>query len=441
MPQLDLAGLAPTMLAFMRANIASSAVVFVDQHGVASKPGCIIASPSYSGVTDQDYVHHWTRDAAIAATEIARWLPAGAGVEQALCDYVSFSALCQRNATDAGHFFRASFDVDASVRDWSDQKDGPALQTLAFVEAWPFLDAPSRALARAVAQQNLDQTVANWSDDDNKYGPWEDVHGPSFFAQAAQVKFLEEVGGTNALGLTPPSGFDVALAGLAGALESHWDNAKGCYLSIPGGIAGDPSFTDVSGFDPNADIVMSCIYGAITYTDPKLLATAAHLRAVFDVGGSCEYPINQDDRDEPDRGFGPMIGRYPSDTYDGNVGKDKSNPTRDHPWALCTANFAQLYYLLAKAFATGEGVIADDLTAQFFAQVGLDESQVNDAAQAATVAQALLDAGDKMLQAVVFHSDHYRLSEQFDAWTGFEKSVSDLTWSYAAYLSAVRTRG
>jgi glucoamylase len=41
---------------------------------------------------------------------------------------------------------------------------------------------------------------------------------------------------------------------------------------------------------------------------------------------------------------------------------------------------------------------------------------------------------------VIFHSDHYRLSEQFDSVTGYEKSVQDLTWSYAAYLSAVRER-
>ena len=45
-----------------------------------------------------------------------------------------------------------------------------------------------------------------------------------------------------------------------------------------------------------------------------------------------------------------------------------------------------------------------------------------------------------MLQAVVFHSDHFELSEQFDAVTGFEKSVSNLSWSYAAFLSAVRAR-
>ena len=39
-PQVDLAGLAPTMLAFMKANVATNALVFVDQHGVMSKPGC-----------------------------------------------------------------------------------------------------------------------------------------------------------------------------------------------------------------------------------------------------------------------------------------------------------------------------------------------------------------------------------------------------------------
>jgi glucoamylase len=45
-----------------------------------------------------------------------------------------------------------------------------------------------------------------------------------------------------------------------------------------------------------------------------------------------------------------------------------------------------------------------------------------------------------MLQAVVLHSDHLELSEQFDATTGYEKSVRDLTWSYAAFVSAARAR-
>ena len=58
----------------------------------------------------------------------------------------------------------------------------------------------------------------------------------------------------------------------------------------------------------------------------------------------------------------------------------------------------------------------------------------------AAAATALQGAEDQMLQAVIFHSDNLELSEQFDAATGYEKSVSNLTWSYASYLSAVRAR-
>lgn len=45
-----------------------------------------------------------------------------------------------------------------------------------------------------------------------------------------------------------------------------------------------------------------------------------------------------------------------------------------------------------------------------------------------------------MLRAIVYHSDHYELSEQFDGTFGYEKSVRNLTWSYASFLSAVRAR-
>jgi glucoamylase len=45
-----------------------------------------------------------------------------------------------------------------------------------------------------------------------------------------------------------------------------------------------------------------------------------------------------------------------------------------------------------------------------------------------------------MLQALTSHSDFLELSEQFDGSTGYEKSVRNLTWSYAAFLSALRAR-
>jgi glucoamylase len=175
---------------------------------------------------------------------------------------------------------------------------------------------------------------------------------------------------------------------------------------------------------------MASVYGAIPVTDTKLLATAAQLRRQWaDSSSPFVYPINVSDAS---LGLGPMMGRYPGDTYDGDV----AHPVLGgHPWALCTANLAELYYRLASEIAQTNAVPHDDLSSEFFSQVGI----AADTAPGEAVA-SLRNAGDAMLQAVVYHSDNLELSEQFDGTSGYEKSVRDLTWSYAAFLSAVRAK-
>jgi glucoamylase len=182
------------------------------------------------------------------------------------------------------------------------------------------------------------------------------------------------------------------------------------------------------GYDPNIDIVQACIYGAVACTDTKLLATAAQLIAEWADPDSPEaYPVNLADAK---LGLGPLLGRYPGDIYDGG-----SDSLGRHPWPLCTANFAQLYYELANEIVGGAALPLDELSAAFFAQIGVTADTSLDVA-----VEALQDAGDAMLRAVVYHSDHLELSEQFDGSSGYEKSVRDLTWSYASFLSAVRAR-
>ena len=127
-----------------------------------------------------------------------------------------------------------------------------------------------------------------------------------------------------------------------------------------------------------------------------------------------------------------MIGRYPGDTYDGDL---KDPAVQGHPWVPCTCNFGQLYYNLANAVSNSQSVPFDNLSAPFFNQVNIQQN--TSPAQAVANLQS---AGDAMLNAMIFHSDHLELSEQFDRTSGFEKSVSDLTWSYAAFLSAVRAK-
>lgn len=455
LPETDIAVAGSYMLQLMLRNIATDGFTFVDPLTPSrrSRPGCVLASPSYPAnlsSIDQFYVYHWTRDAAITAMELARQPVAltPQGVSQSLCDYVAFTQTCQQAAVAGNTFYRACYEIDATVRPWSDQMDGPALQNLAFIDAWPRLDKGARTTAKAVAQLNLDRLVADLMAHDafNIYGMynlWEEVMGPSFFARSVQLRCLREAQSTNALRLTLPAALGQAVDELSAALDSHWDAGLGLYVSMPNGHLPPGSLQrDLSRYDPNIDVVEACVYGAVPCTDPKLLATAAKVRAVYEAGGGCPYPVNDADRSMY---IGPMIGRYPGDLYDGDVGDDVRYPTTGHPWALCTANFAELYYRLARSFESGVRVAYDELTSAFFDQVRSDEipidgTVVNDPAQAGTVGQALRDAGDRMLRALIYHSDHYELSEQFDSTSGYEKSVTNLTWSYAAYLSAVRAR-
>ena len=198
----------------MKRNVAIEAGSFHDANDptILAGAGCVIASPSYPaadpGLTDQNYVFHWIRDGAIAAMELAAApTPDANGVDRTLCDYVAFSRTCQNSAVNANKFFLARFTVGGGVLTtgwddnnhaytgtWSQQKDGPALQSLSFVAAWAYLDADARTTATNVAQRNLDETVKAWNNNDGMDGPWEDMSGPSIFAQAAQIRFLEKPG-------------------------------------------------------------------------------------------------------------------------------------------------------------------------------------------------------------------------------------------------------
>jgi glucoamylase len=135
--QVDLQRVAQHMYALMLRNVSSDGFPFTDStHQLVSLPGCVIAAPSYPanapGIS-QDYVFNWVRDAAITALEIAAASSFMGQPNEALVYYVTFADLCQRNATPTkGH---ACFTVEGQPRPWSEQNDGPAIQTVAILAA------------------------------------------------------------------------------------------------------------------------------------------------------------------------------------------------------------------------------------------------------------------------------------------------------------------
>ena len=203
--QSDLAVIAQHMFALMLRNVASDGYAFADPTDPSqfSRPGCIIASPSYHGsfpTVDQNYVFNWTRDAAITAIELAA---ADVPTSQPLIDYVSFAQTCQNSGPPIGY---ASYTIEGRHRDgWSEQSDGPALQTLAILQMYAELDSAAQAVARQVIATDIGYLLSVYQQP--TVNLWEERSGFSLFARAVQLRCFSELA-NNTLEIPVPAGVD-----------------------------------------------------------------------------------------------------------------------------------------------------------------------------------------------------------------------------------------
>jgi len=310
----------------------------------------------------------------------------------------------------------------------SDESDGRALRALTILQGFASLDSQTQDTARNIIAADVNYLLSNSRYQDPTVTLWEDTYGQSIFARALQLRCLNQIIALGpGLNIPVPPTAQSAATWLGRQLALHWSSSNEFYVSVldPVRLAGDPN----APYDPGIDPIMACLYGdGIAVLDPQLLSTASEVRAQWTAGGVAPYPINAVDASN---GIGPLVGRYLGDQYDGL----SLTSNTGHPWAVCTCSFAQLYYELASAINNGAPVPNDPLAAAFFNQIGVAAS-----APAPQVVAALRDAGDSMLNAVIYHSNKLELSEQFDQASGYEKSVANLTWSYAAFLLAVAAR-
>lgn len=397
-----------------------------ENHPVHSRPGCIIASPSQPRhpETDQDYVHFWVRDGALTIMECAhKSLPD----DEMLNDYVSFCKEAQdaaiRSGKNVGH---ACFKIDGSVRDWSEQADGPALRILSILTIWDKLDAQRQQVGKDIIATDIEYLLQKYQE--KTHNLWEEADGYSFFARAVQLSaFRRVLGESRQLNIALDiSATNIAISWLEQALKSHWVEADGYYHSVL-------DAADSRGAGLNIDIIMSCVYGGQPCFTERMLRSAAAIHQTF----SGLYDINAYDRELE---MGPLMGRYPQDYYDGDL--SDAGDDVGHPWPLATSNFAQFYYTCIEELKGLRSFTITDKMAPFMSQIGFHkQGQIkSNSEEYKDLVYRLLKAGDRMQRAVVYHSNHLELSEQFDRWTGFEKSVLNLTWSYSAFVSATRTR-
>jgi glucoamylase len=432
---VDPSAIAPYMFSLMLRNVATYGFQIADHNepgnpGGCTAPGCVLASPSWPSYPGnvapiiEDYVFNWTRDAAITMSVILSHAPAeipSDGASGLLASYVNFASTCQAGGGDIG---QAHYTPEGGPTGSADESDGPALRILTVLQGFAGLDGPAQAIAGDVIAVDLAYLLDSNRYQNPTWNLWEDTFGQSIFARSVQLAALNQV----INGIPVPPTAQAAAAWLEQQIPLHWSGAPGNYyvgILDPSRGGGDLP----APYDPSIDPILACVYGAgIPADDPRLLSTAAQVRAQWTEPAPTAYPINTADAS---LGIGPCIGRYNGDQYSG------SSLTSDtgHPWIVCTCGFAQLYYQLAAAIDNGTPVPTGPLAATFLSQVNITSTTTaNDAAS------ALRTAGDSMLQAVLYHSNRYELSEQFDQSTGYEISVSNLTWSYASFLSAIAAR-
>lgn len=387
--------------------------------------GSVLASPEIADWNPEpDYFFHWVRDSAIVMRSVAELMEDSASAaerarwDRHFQDFVRFSlALCSldgaafvtstpyRQTTRRGYrkFLRREselrrlagdrllgeprFNADGTIDflRWSrPQHDGPALRALAclrYLAAGGAADDAPRLL-----RLDLDFTLRHAGR--RCIGPWEEAGENAHHYYVAVVQLGALVHGRGLAG-DAAEAWRAAEDRLRARLERHWSQRHGIYAAIldaPGASADD--LVDAAQLLAVLDADLPG--GPHSVEDPRVQATQAAVEALF----TREFPINR--ALPPDRA--PALGRSRRDRYFGGGA-----------WYPTTLAAAGLCYRRA-----------------------LCPEQDR---------RALLRRGDAFMATLrTLTPADGALSEQVDRETGAQTSARNLTWSYAAFVSAARLR-
>ena len=364
------------------------------------------------------------------------------------------------------------FEADGSpfTASWGrPQRDGPALRAITLMAYLRAYNASNPSLwtsdsgenwfkpfyspempADSIIKADLEYVSHCWNS--SGFDLWEEVEGLHFFTAMVQLRALRE--GAELARAFNDHGASAWYAEQASALErflpSFWDSQKGhlvatlssarsgldCGLLL-GSLHGTPSLNTTPAsltplYPPHSDEVLV-----------SLLALTRDQRARFPINSAPPPPPPSPADSDELAGVG--IGRYPEDVYDGYG----TAPAGGNPWFLCTASAAEVAFRAAAHIRSAASLALSPRGMPFWEALlpagrGLEPGTVLTPRDEAfgEVVERLRGLGEEFLAVVRRHADGGgALSEQFDRVTGFERGARDLTWSYGAFLQAVRARG
>ncbi|RAK79574.1 putative glucan 1,4-alpha-glucosidase [Aspergillus fijiensis CBS 313.89] len=395
----------------------------------SAKSGIVIASPS---TDNPDYYYTWTRDSALTMKILVDLFVNGeSSLQTVIEEYINSQAYLQTVSNPSGSLSGGAglgepkFNVDetAYTGSWGrPQRDGPALRATALIGFGNWLinngySTYATNIIWPIVRNDLSYVAQYWNQ--TGYDLWEEVNGSSFFTVAVQHRALVE-GSTFAKSVgSSCSWCDSQAPQILCFMQSFW---TGSYMlaNTNSGRSGKDANTvlaSIHTFDPAA----GCDDTTFQPCSPRALAN----HKVYTDSFRSVYSLNSGIAE----GTAVAVGRYPEDSYyNGN------------PWFLTTLAAAeQLYDAIYQWNRIGSITITSTSLAFFqdlysSAAVGTYSSS---SSAFTSIISAVKTYADGYVSVAESHAmTNGSLSEQYDKTYGTQLSARDLTWSYAAVLTA-----
>lgn len=274
-----------------------------------------------------------------------------------------------------------------------------------------------------VIAKDLAYTVRNWNL--TGFDLWEEVNGSSFFTLSASHRALVEGAAlATALGKTC-DGCAAAAPQVLCFIQSFWTGSFiDSNINLNDGRTGkdvNSILSSIHTFDPAAKCTDA------TFQPCSSRALANH-KAVTDSFRSV-YGINKGVA----QGKAVAVGRYSEDVYyNGN------------PWYLATTAAAEQLYAAAYQWNAVGSITVNTVSLPFFRDLIPSiaaGTYAKDSATYKSIISAVNTYADGYMAIVQKYTpSNGGLAEQFDKNTGAPLSAVDLTWSYAAFLTAAERR-
>ncbi|KAK0487707.1 glucoamylase [Armillaria novae-zelandiae] len=401
-----------------------------------AKAGVVIASPSN---TNPNYLFTWTRDSSLVFQALIDQYTLGQDttLRTEIDNFVSAETIQQQvsnpsGSVSSGGLGEPKFNIDLSAFTgaWGrPQRDGPALRSTALITYanWLIANGNTSYVSSTlwpVIKLDLGYVVSFWNQ--TGFDLWEEVSSSSFFTTAVQHRSLREGAAlATALGDTTATQYTTQAANILCFLQSYW-NPSSLYMTANtgGGRSGKDANTALASihtFDPAA----GC--DAVTF-QPCSDKALSSLKVYVDAFRSI-YTINSGIASNA----AVATGRYPEDSYMGG-----------NPWYLTTAAVAEQLYDAIIVWKQTGSIEVTSISLAFFQQFSSSVT-IGVYASSTTTYSDLLSAVQTFADGFLAINAKYTpsgggLAEQFSRSNGAPLSAVDLTWSYAATLTAFGAR-